>query len=572
MGPMADLTPQAFAEKWSRMALSERSSYQEHFRDLCAMLEQPTPTDVDPDGSFYTFEKGVEKSGGGKGFADVWRKGRFAIEYKGRHKDLKAALSQLQQYQGALSNPPLLMVTDTHRYEIHTTFTDVVTKTYEFTNENLPKPENLRVLREMFNNPDALKPTRTIQSVTEEAAGKFAQIADGLRARGVDPQEAAHFLNRLLFCLFVEDVGLLPKRLFERVAERGFKRPETFNRNIGELFGAMATGGEFSLEDVPHFNGGLFTDAEAVPLKADELRVLVEAARLDWGSVDPAIFGTLFERSLDPAQRAKLGAHYTSREDILEVVEPVLMAPLRRKWEEVRENAGAEAEKAGALTGRKAANALERAEKLLLDFAERLRKVRVLDPACGSGNFLTVSLRRLQDLEQEVLDFARGIGLTPFFPEVGPEQLYGIETSPYAHELAQVAIWIAYLQWRMEYGYGPGPEPILGPMTNIVEMDAILDRTDGQLREPEWPEADVIVGNPPFLGGNKIRAELGGEYVEDLFEMYGGRVPAFADLVTYWFEKARVQIEQGRAKRAGLIATNSIRGGANRRVLPVVCC
>ncbi len=293
---MADLTPQAFAEKWSRMALSERSSYQEHFRDLCAMLGQPTPTEVDRKGDFYTFEKVVEKSGGGKGFADVWRKGRFAIEYKGRHKDLKAALSQLQKYQGVLSNPPLLMVTDTHRYEIHTTFTDVVTKTYEFTNEDLPKPENLRVLREMFNNPDALKPTRTIQSVTEEAAGKFAQIADGLRACGVDPQEAAHFLNRLLFCLFVEDVGLLPKRLFERVAERGFKKPETFNRNIGELFGAMATGGEFSLEDVPHFNGGLFTDAEVVPLKADERfpeppsvdrAVFVTTQRSRWGSYSP---------------------------------------------------------------------------------------------------------------------------------------------------------------------------------------------------------------------------------------------------------------------------------------------
>ncbi|MDP9476815.1 MAG: hypothetical protein M3R38_14205 [Actinomycetota bacterium] len=204
---------------------------------------------------------------------------------------------------------------------------------------------------------------------------------------------------------------------------------------------------------------------------------------------------------------------------------------------------------------------------MLLDFAERLRKVRVLDPACGSGNFLTVSMRLLQDLEQDVLDFARGIDLTPFFPEIGPEQLLGIETSPYAHELAQVAIWIAYLQWRMEHGYGPGPEPILGPMTNIREMDAILDRENGNLYEPEWPEADVIVGNPPFLGGKRMRAELEDGYVDDLFALYGGRVPREADLVTYWFERSREQIEAGRAKRAGLLATNSIRGGANRRVL-----
>ncbi len=163
--------------------------------------------------------------------------------------------------------------------------------------------------------------------------------------------------------------------------------------------------------------------------------MLLEAARLDWQSVEPAIFGTLFERSMDPAQRAKLGAHYTSREDILAVIEPVLMAPLRREWDDVRARAGAEAEKADTESGRKAANALRRAEELLYGFAERLRGVRVLDPACGSGNFLYVALKELLDLEKEVSTLAGTIGLTPFFPGVSPEQLQGIETSPYAHEL-----------------------------------------------------------------------------------------------------------------------------------------
>jgi hypothetical protein len=164
---------------------------------------------------------------------------------------------------------------------------------------------------------------------------------------------------------------------------------------VGALFDAMAQGGEFSLVDIPHFDGGLFSDGGVVPLEASELRVLREASRLDWGSVEPAIFGTLFERSLDPSQRTRLGAHYTSKEDILTIVEPVLMAPLRRKWEQVRASAGAQAEKAREQTGQKAVNTLRRAERALADFAERLRRVRVLDAACGSGNFLYDSIRKL---------------------------------------------------------------------------------------------------------------------------------------------------------------------------------
>src|SRR5215203_2526922 len=314
---MAILTPQAFAKRWGESTLSERSSYQQHFLDLCDMLDAPKPVETDPAGEFYTFEKGVEKTGGGKGFADVWYRDHFAIEYKGKHKDLSAAYQQLLQYREALENPPVLMVTDIERFEIHTNFTGTVARVYSFTNEELPEAENLRLLRAMFTDPYSLKPTRTVESVTEEAAGKFARLAGGLRRRGVDPQEAAHFLNKLLFCLFIEDVGLLPENLFTRVVERGTKRPETFNRNVGALFDAMAKGGEFSLVDIPHFDGGLFSDGGVVPLEASELQVLREASRLDWGSVEPAIFGTLFERSLDPSQRARLGAHYTSKEDIL---------------------------------------------------------------------------------------------------------------------------------------------------------------------------------------------------------------------------------------------------------------
>lgn len=198
------MTPQAFAERWSKSTLSERSSYQQHFLDLCAMLGQPTPAEVDPAGEFYTFEKGVEKTGGGKGFADVWYRGQFAIEYKGKHKDLTAAYQQLLQYHESLENPPLLVVTDLERFEVHTKFTGTVPHIYHFTNRELPESENLRVLRAMFEDPDSLRPARTVENVTEDAARKFAQLADGLRARGVEPHDAAHFLNKLLFCLFAK--------------------------------------------------------------------------------------------------------------------------------------------------------------------------------------------------------------------------------------------------------------------------------------------------------------------------------------------------------------------------------
>lgn len=199
---------------------------------------------------------------------------------------------------------------------------------------------------------------------------------------------------------------------------------------------------------------------------------------------------------------------------------------------------------------------------------ERLAKVRVLDPACGSGNFLYVSLNELKNLEKEVWTYAGGIGLTQ--PELGvsPAQLHGIEKNQFAAELAQVVVWIGYLQWKRTNGFFDVEEPILQNLHNIECRDAVLTvDLHGNPTEPDWPEADVIVGNPPFLGGKKMRGEMGDAYVDELRKLYEGRIPPFADLVCYWFERARAYIVEGKIKRAGLLATNSIRGGANRTVL-----
>jgi len=408
--------------------------------------------------------------------------------------------------------------------------------------------------------------------VTEAAAREFAQLAVSLQAAGAPPEQTAHFLMRLLFCLFAQDIGLLPPKLFTRLVEGARERPAEFGRRLRILFDAMASGGAFGEHDIAHFNGGLFAD-DAVPgapwaLTRDDLAVLQRACRLNWASVEPAIFGTLFERSLDPAKRAQLGTHYTSRADILLIVEPVLMAPLRREWETVQEQAQVLIAKREAASGVARARQQDALRRLLVGFSSKLAAIRVLDPACGSGNFLYVALKQLLDLEKAVITFAAQHGLTTWFPQVKPEQLYGIEVNPYAHELAQVVVWIGYLQWLHDNGFATVSGTILRRLDNIKEMDAILAHDEqGRPIEPEWPEADIIIGNPPFLGGKRMRAGLGDAYVDTLFALYDGRVAREADLVCYWFERARAHIASGAVQRAGLLATNSIRGGANRIVL-----
>jgi type II restriction/modification system DNA methylase subunit YeeA len=566
-----------FIARWRASTRTERSASQEHFLDLCDVLGQPHPAEVDPAGHTYTFEKGAAKVGGGDGFADVWMRGHFAWEYKGKHRNLEAAYQQLLQYREDLENPPLLVVCDFDRFEVHTNFTDTVKRVYRFSLADLASTEPtlgsalppIEVLRALFTEPARLRPDRTAAQVTEKAAAEFALLAESLRKRGADPEQAARFLMRILFCLFAEDTRLLPQGLFTQLVDRTRNRPDQFNALVRQLFATMATGGWFGVEEVAYFNGGLFSDDTALDLTSDDLTVLGRAGNLDWASVEPAIFGTLFERSLDPSKRSQLGAHYTSRDDILLIVEPVLMEPLRRRWVEVQQQAESIITRRNASPDRATRTRLNNdLAKLLADFTDELHGVRVLDPACGSGNFLYVALKRLLDLEKEVSVFAATNGLPGMFPKVDPSQMYGIEINVYAHELASVVVWIGYIQWLRDNGFGVPTAPILKPLRNIRHMDAILAYDEqGRPVEPEWPKADVIIGNPPFVGGNKIRQELGDGYVDNLFRLFRGRLPAFADLVCYWHERARQMVQDEEVGRVGLLATNSIRQGANRVVL-----
>jgi len=564
------MTPQEFVAKWRASTLKESSASQEHFIDLCRMLGHETPAQADCEGTWFTFERGADKSTGGQGWADVWKKGFFAWEYKGKHKDLDAAYAQLLRYCDALLNPPLLVVSDMETIVVHTNFNNVVKHEIRIGFDDLTTEAGQAVLRAVFTDPDKLRSDETPEGVTKKAAADFAKLAESLRDRGVDSEEAAHFLIRVLFCLFAEDIKLLPDKLFSRLVATTREDPAAFGRQLKALFGHMAKGGDFGLDHIPHFNGGLFDDDTVLDLSREDLRILHRVSQLDWSSIEPSILGTLFERGLDPSKRSQIGAHYTSREDILLIVEPVLMRPLRRRWDEVRsevEKVAAEWRAAPSAGGKKA-KLRNQLQKLLHGFADEIADTKVLDPACGSGNFLYVALRELLDLEKEAIALGMSLGFPYSIPTCDPRQLFGIEITEYAHELAQATVWIGYIQWLHENGFGWPAEPLLKKLGNIEHKDAILTLdADGNPVEPEWPEAMVVIGNPPFLGGNRVRQELGDEYIDALFRLYDGRVPAFADLCCYWFEKARAQIAAGGASRVGLLATQAIRGGANRSVL-----
>ena len=558
------------------MSLSESAAAQEHFLDLCEVFGHPKPAEADPTGDWYTFERGASKVSGGEGWADVWKKGFFGWEYKGKHKDLDAAYAQLLQYREALENPPLLVVCDMDRFRVHTNFTGTVKRVYEIALSNLAEPRSIEIMRAVFFNPDALRPDRTSEVLTADAAATFAELAQSLRSRGHESQNVAHFLDRLVFCLFAEDVELLPRDLFTKLLEKTHDRPERFAELLGQLFRAMARGGDFGLDEILHFNGNLYADDSVLELTADEIELVRKAARYDWADIDPSIFGTLFERGLDPDKRSQLGAHYTSRADIETIVEPVVMIPLRRDWRETsaiveniiatgRKKPGAPKKKLSQSEQRKAT---KEASAIVHSFLERLSHVTILDPACGSGNFLYVSLQKIKDLEKEAMLFAAERGLGSWFPFCGPWQLYGIEVNPYAFDLAQMTVWIGHLQWMRANGFAVPSDPVLRPLDNFKLMDAILDLSDpANPKEPGWPRVDFIVGNPPFLGGYKMRSELSDAYASALVGLYKDRVPASADLCCYWFEKARKQIEDGKCKRTGLLATQGIRGGTNKGLL-----
>ena len=571
------MTPQEFAGRWHDAGFGERQGAQSFFNDLCGLVGHATPAAYsDPEA--FTFEKSVPG-----GFADAYFEEHFGWEFKGQDAQLDSAFDQLLRYQVHLKTPPLLIVSSFETIRIQTNFPGMETARYDVGIAELEQPDRLGLVRDAFFAPQRYRERlRSVDAVTRETASLFQSIVVDMEARNEDTERLAHYLNQLVFCLYSEDAGLLPEGLFTRIVAQHYREPTTFDEAIRSLFRLMATGGHAGADQIAQFNGDLFNVVDTVELSTVALQRLGEACERNWRDIEPSIFGTLFERALDASKRAQTGAHYTGADDIELVVEPVVMTPLRREWQETRaaidklldseqeSNAAiATTQRAGFEPLTALATALRTTAWERLDtFRQRLASVKVLDPACGSGNFLYIALRSLLDLEREVIDFAAVHGWHGLTPSVQPDQMLGLEINHYAAELARTALWIGYIQWHQGNGFPYTQRPVLTPLDTIRQTDAILDLTDPQHpADAEWPPAEFIVGNPPFLGGKLLRTGLSDGYVDALFKQYDGRLPAEADLVCYWFDKAERAIATGKTNRAGLLATQGIRGGANRMVL-----
>ncbi len=558
------MTPKQFINKWEKVKVKEISFAQSHFNDICELVNSPNPLTLDPRGEFFTFEIAAKKFGGRPGRADVWYKNKFIWEYKGGDSDLEEAYQQLQLYRESLGNPRLLIASNAHKIVINTNFTNTVRKRYEIDIQDLTNPSKFDILKAAFFDQESLKPSDTQEEITVKSANSFIKMVEELRIwnesdKDFNSKEAmGHFIIQLLFCLFAEDIKLLPDGLFSKVVSYDKDLPGNIKTRLEDLFKIMGKGGMYGYYKIPFINGTLFESINVPKAIHVVAGYLERSTELDWSSIDPSIFGTLFERVIDENKRAQLGAHYTSREDIASIVDPVIVNDLREEWNEIKRSAIKLLEE----------NKAVKAKESLKEFSNKIASIKVLDPACGSGNFLYVTLWRLLDLQKEIIVFAKQKELGNLSLSVSPKQLFGIEIDPYAHQLAQIVIWIGYIQWRNENGFKEFEEPVLQPLHQIIKKDSILQLDEeNNPTEPSWPKTDFIIGNPPFLGNRKMRPILGETYVHNLEKVYKKDLDGIPDLVCYWFNKAQKLLEQEKVKKVGLLATQAIRGGTNRQVL-----
>ncbi len=629
------LTPTQFIAKWSKASGSERANYQLFITGLCDLIgvEQPDPAREDTRDNAYVFERRVQfahgDGGESLGFIDCFKRGAFVLEAKKikaspatASKTFDSAMlrarGQGEQYARALpaeeGRPPFVIVVDVGRaIELYAEFSRTGAtytpfpdpRTHRILLDDLAKLEVRERLAQIWRDPLALDPTRASARVTREVAAHLAEVAKSLEAAGHDAQKVAGFLTRCLFSMFAEDVGLLPKRAFVELLEKHRDDAKTLMRMTHALWQDMDSGGFCAAlaHDVLRFNGKLFKSPEAIELNRDQIDKLLEAAKANWREVEPAIFGTLLERALNPEERHSLGAHYTPRAYVERLVLPTVIEPLRAEW--------LDAQAAVLLLTEE--GKLKDAVAAVRAFQKRLCEVRVLDPACGSGNFLYVTLEHMKRLEGEVLNQLADLGEVQTMLEgeglsVDPHQFLGLELNPRAAAIAELVLWIGYLQWHFRTRRSMPPEPVLKDFHNIEHRDAVLDydgaepltdksgkpvmRWDGRSMKPhpvtgkdvpdesqqiavwkyvkprkaKWPAADYIVGNPPFIGAATMRNALGDGYVEALRATWKD-VPESADFVMYWWQHAAEAARKGEVRRFGFITTNSLRQTFNRRVI-----
>ncbi|HMT83329.1 MAG TPA: class I SAM-dependent DNA methyltransferase [Ottowia sp.] len=634
----------AFIARWQGVAASELATAQSFVIELCALLgvERPHPSAAQD----YMFERPVTFQHGdgstSSGRIDCYRRGHFVLEAKklkapghtrGFDDGMLRARGQAEGYARALpaaeGRPPFVLVVDVgNLIEVYaefsrsggtyTPFPDP--RSHRIALADLAEPRIRQRLRLIWSEPDALDPARISAQVTRAVSDQLARLARSLEDSGHAPHAVAAYLSRCLFSMFAEDVELLPAGSFLGLLQTHQRQPATLRQMLRILWADMDRGG-FSAAlagQVLHFNGKLFKgaheDGYSLPLTPAQVELLIAAARANWREVEPAIFGTLLERALDPAERHALGAHYTPRAYVERLVLPTVIEPLRADWTSAQAAALVLAHEAASLQGRAADAKLAEARAELQKFHHQLCTTRVLDPACGSANFLYVTLEHLKRLEGEVLNQLHELGHAQdqlgFEGEtVTLQQLLGIELNPRAAALAELVLWIGWLQWHIRArGNAAVAEPVVHDYRNIDCRDAVLawdaqepahdaagqprTRWDGVTykrhpvtgepvpdeaaqvpqwrylgaRPAAWPRADFIVGNPPFIGAASMRAALGDGYVEALRAAWP-EVPESSDFVMYWWQRAARQVAAGQARRMGLITTNSLRQTFNRRVV-----
>ncbi len=647
-----------FITRWSKSGASERANYALFLSELCDLIgvERPDPSvEVNQenayviDRAFSRTDKDDHKS---TVYLDLYKRGHFVLETKqgssgegdklghGKRgstawdKTLDKAYNQAREYIRDIptdeGRPPFLMVCDVgHVIDIYAEFSGTGgvylrypdPKNHRIFLEELRDPQKRDLLRTIWTDPHSLDPSKHAAKVTREVADTLAKLAASLEKEGHDLQIIATFLQRLLFSLFAEDVGLLPKKSFEELLEKASKTPQGFVTLITQLWKEMATGAEFStviMKEVIHFNGGLFENPTALPLAQEQIDLLIHAAKQDWKEVEPAIFGTLLERALDPAERHKLGAHYTPRSYVERLIEPTLMEPLRDQWLAAKTAAALLHDKAeAARPGSKDAEKFHRqAQQAVETYHRQLTATRVLDPACGSANFLYVALARMKELEAEVLDLLAELGgdltLEMSTHMVRPDHFHGLEINPRAASIAQLVLWIGYFQWHHKTtgNADTNERPLLPKQQTIECRDAVLDydekipRRDTETGEfltiwdgrstktspitgkeiPDeskrtplydfinpkrttWPKADYIIGNPPFLGSSRMRDGLGDGYTEALRLAWKKFKPNSWDFVMFWWHQAAELVRDNNVRSFGYITTNSIHQTFNRRCI-----
>ena len=621
----------AFITKWHLASGGERKAKDYFLLDLCTALGVPPP-DVGQDR--YGFEADVLSVHEGDKTTvlrvDLYKHGCFILEAKqgsnpgdakaghGKrgseawNKSMQNAYGQAVGYARSMDDPPPFLVVCDIGY-VFELYADFDHSGYYRPFPNAQKHRRFLVdleahakdLRALFLDPLSLDPARAGIEVTREIAEDLAEIAKLLEKKGHAPTLVAKFLMRCLFTMFAEDVELLPDDMFTKLLQKNWtKKPETFVGGVEQLWRVMNSGGYFGPELVRNFNGGLFEDPVALPLDEKGLKILLRAAEREWSDVEPSIFGTLLERALDPKERHKLGAHFTPRAYVERLVRPTIEEPLRTEWENVK-----------ALTVKlRNDTKVDVAKEVVHTFHQKLCAIRVLDPACGSGNFLYVTLNILKQIESEVLALLVELGeKQEQLIRITPGNLRGIEVKPWGKEIAELVLWIGYLQWHYRtHGKGmPPPSPVLQDYGNIECRDAVLvwdgapatklvrdengkpvTRWDGVTykknqatgedvpdekktipvykypnpRQAEWPKVDFIVGNPPFVGSKRMRAALGDGYVEAL-RLVHSDIPDAADLVLYWWAKVAKLVAKGSIRRGGLITTNSLTSFFNKRIV-----